>query len=70
MTSQSREKLRERLISYFVNGAGTDRRLGVEIEHFLTARETGEALPYHGPAGVEAFLRQLAGVLPHCNIYT
>ena len=64
MTSQSREKLRERLISYFVNGAGTDRRLGVEIEHFLTDLRSGETLPYDGPRGMEEFLRRFAASLP------
>lgn len=52
----------EDLRSYFSRYAksDTERLLGVECELFGVDRQTGRALPYSGPKGVEAVLNALA----------
>ena len=54
----------EELYSYFQAFAKPvrDRRVGMECELFGIERETGKALPYRGPRGIEAVLCRLAAV--------
>ncbi len=40
----------------------SEHRLGIECEFFGVNRETGKALPYLGPSGIEAILCRLAAV--------
>lgn len=52
----------EELYSYFQQfaKATNERRVGIECEFFGIERETGRALPYLGPHGIEAILCRLA----------
>lgn len=53
---------REQLIDYFVTSAKPrpDWRVGTEYEKVAVRREDGRAVPFSGPRGIEALLRQLA----------
>ena len=53
------QEMKQALVSYFRNGEGSSRCLGVEIEHFIVEKETKEAVPYAGEKGVQAILKQL-----------
>ena len=50
------------LASYFQRFAkpSTAIRVGIEAEFFGVDKKTGRALPYDGPAGIEAVLKALA----------
>ena len=52
----------EELYSYFQQFAKPDseRQVGIECEFFGIYRETGQALPYLGPTGIEAILSRLS----------
>jgi glutamate--cysteine ligase len=65
LTGEQESKLiesEEELYSFFQKFAkpATDRRIGMECEFFGVDRETGKALPYLGPRGIEAVLCRLA----------
>ncbi len=56
----------EAFTEYFRKGIKRVPRpwLGVEIEHFILRRDTGEAVPYAGPGGVREILRSLMTLYP------
>lgn len=55
-------KSEEDLLYYFESfvKARDAMRIGVEVELFAVDRETGKALPYHGPKGIFQILQRLA----------
>ncbi len=65
LTGEQESRLLEsevELYAYFQRFAKTsqERRVGIECEFFGVDRDSGEALAYSGPCGIEAILRRLA----------
>lgn len=60
------EKWKSALIQYFEAGAKgvTEKRLGVEMEHFIVEQHTKEAVTYAGEKGVRAVLSELMAQYP------
>ncbi|MCL2217463.1 MAG: glutamate-cysteine ligase family protein [Defluviitaleaceae bacterium] len=52
-----RERNLAAMVEYFAAGCKADKLLGLELEHFVTHRETGLSLPYEN--GVEEILNRL-----------
>ncbi len=61
--TQKKQELRSALVEHFTGGVSAERRLGVEIEHFVVEKESGMALPFAG--GVDEIVEELAGCYPH-----
>lgn len=55
------------LTEYFQNGCkeNCSRKLGLEVEHFIVAKETGESVSYYGKHGVAEFLEKLKPCYSH-----
>lgn len=64
------ENWKQALIQYFEAGAKSaeNKRLGVELEHFIVERQTQEAVPYAGTNGVRDILTQLMANYPDAVI--
>lgn len=64
------EKWKSALIQYFEAGEkrGNEKRLGVELEHFIVRKQDKQAVPYAGDNGVREILTQLAAQYPDAVI--
>ena len=61
----------EELYTYFQPFAkpALKQRIGIECEFFGVRRQTGEALPYSGPQGIEAILSRLAAEFHYESLF-
>lgn len=64
------EKWKSALIQYFEAGEKCvkEKRLGVELEHFIVDRQTKQAVPYAGENGIRKVLTELAAQYPEAVI--